>query len=144
MAEIKFNDQSLRYITLFENITRTSVKDCIEHSEKLYFIVNPGMLSKAIGKNASNVKKLRRLFKKNIEIIEYSPKIEVFIQNIFHDFKINEIKMEERSSGDRKQQVAFVSVDVRQKGKIIGRDSKNLNLAKEILNRYTPIDIIIV
>jgi N utilization substance protein A len=144
MAEIKFNDQSLRYITLFENITRASVKDCIEQSDKLYFIVNPGFLSKAIGKNGSNVKKLRRLFNKNIEIIEYSPKIEAFIQNIFHDYKINEIKLEERGSGDRKQQIAFVSVDVRQKGKIIGRDSKNLNLAKEILNRYIPIDIIIV
>jgi N utilization substance protein A len=142
MSEIIFNDVTIKYISLFEKVTHTRVKDCIERPDILYFIVDAGQLSKAIGKGGSNAKKLRRLFKKNIEIIEYSPKLEMFISNIFHDFKIKEIRIEDRVSAEQK--IAYVTVDITQKGKIIGRDSKNLNLARDILNRYTPIEIIIV
>lgn len=142
MAAIRFNDQSIRYITLFENITKTQVKDCIEREDTIYFIVSPGQLLLAIGKNGSTIRRLRGLFHKNIKIIEYSPKIETFIRNIFHEFTIKDIRIEE--SNDKKNKMAFVSVDIRDKGKIIGRDSKNLKIAKEILSRHNNMDILIV
>jgi N utilization substance protein A len=142
MSEIKFDDKLLRVLTLFENVTKTRVKDCIERSNTYYFIVEGGELSKAIGKNGSNVKQLRKLLKKNIHVIEYSSNTKIFIKNIFHDFTIKEINIEDKSGSDQK--VAYVSVDIREKGKIIGRDSRNLTLAREIMNRYSPIDIVIV
>ena len=142
MAAIKFDDQSIRCITIFENITNTQVKDCIEREDTIYFIVSPGQLLLAIGKNGSKIRRLRGLFHKNIKVIEYSPKTETFIRNIFHEFPIKDIRIEE--SKDKKNKIAFVSVDIRDKGKIIGRDSKNLKLAKEILNRHNKMDILIV
>ena len=141
MAAIKFDDQSIRYITLFENVTNTQVKDCIEREDTIFFIVSPGQLLLAIGKNSSTIRRLRGLFHKNIKVIEYSPKIETFIRNIFHEFPIKEIRIEE--SNDKKNKIAYVSVDIRDKGKIIGRDSKNLKIAKEILNRHNKMDILI-
>ena len=96
MSEIKFDDKLLRVLTLFENVTKTRVKDCIERPNTYYFIVEGGELSKAIGKNGSNVKQLRRLLKKNIHVIEYSSNIKLFIKNIFHDFTIKEIILKKK------------------------------------------------
>jgi N utilization substance protein A len=75
MASIKLTDQTLKYISLFEGLTNTHIKDCLERVDTLYFIVDTGQLTKAIGKNGSNIKRLRNLLKKNIKIIEYSPSI---------------------------------------------------------------------
>jgi N utilization substance protein A len=142
MSEIILNDQTIKCISLFENITKARVKDCIEGEDILFFIVNAGQLKRSLGKNGSNIRRLRKLFKKNIDVIEYSPDIKRFIRNIFHEFKINEVTIEQK--GEPPQNIAYVAVDMKDKGKVIGRNSRNLKLAKEIINRYRPIDILIV
>ena len=37
MPDITFTADTLRYISLFENITKTRVKDCLETEDKLVF-----------------------------------------------------------------------------------------------------------
>ncbi|WP_455392357.1 NusA-like transcription termination signal-binding factor [[Eubacterium] cellulosolvens] len=142
MGNITFTDQTLGYISLFENLTKTRIKDCLEFSDTVYFIVHEGQLQYAVGKNGSKVKRLRMLLKKNIKIIEHSNNLEKFIKNIFHDFAIKNIKIED--SADGKSKKAFVSVNLQDKGKIIGRDSRNLKIAHEIINRHENIDILII
>ena len=142
MAAITFNDQTLRYMTLFENITNTQIKDCLEVGDTLYFVVNSGQLQMAIGRSGAKIKRLRNMMHKNIKIIEYSPDIETFIRNIFHEFPIKDVTIE-KSTGNKKK-IAYVSVNLRDKGKIIGRDSKNLKIARELINRHEKIDILIV
>ena len=144
MVKITLDDQSLRYITLFENITQTRVKDCLELYNTLYFIVDTGQLQFALGRNGLKVKRLRAMLKKNIKIIEYSPNTERFIRNIFHEFPVKEITIEEDGEDKNKNKVAYVSVDIRDKGKVIGRDSRNLKVAREIINRHEKIDILII
>lgn len=141
MAAIKLNDQTLRQITLFENITNTTVKDCLEQSGTIYFIVDNGQLHKAVGRNGSNIKRLRDLLHKNIKVIEYSSKTEIFIRNIFREFPIKDITIE--NSEDGRKKIAYVSVDIRDKGKIIGRESRNLKIARTIIRRHEKIDIVI-
>jgi len=142
MGNITLNDQTLRFMTLFENVTKTQIKDCLEFSDTIYFIVNPGQLQFAIGKSGSKIKRLRALLKKNVKLIEYSPDLTRFIKNIFRDFPIKDVRIED--SNDGKNKIAYVSVDLRDKGKIIGRDSKNLKIAKKIVNRHGKIDILII
>jgi N utilization substance protein A len=141
MSTIKLDDQTLRYITLFEGLTQTNVKDCLEKPDTIYFVIKSGQFHKAIGKNGANVKRLRGMLHKNIKVIEYSPEPETFIRNIFVDFQINEIRIEDSKVGGDK--VAIVSVNPRDKGKIIGRDSKNLKIAREILSRHNKLDMLI-
>jgi len=100
MATIKLDDQALRYISLFENLTNTRVKDFLERYSTLYFIVDSGQLKKAIGRNGSKIRRLRDVFHKNIKIIEYSPDDEIFIRNIFREFPIKEVSIED--SADKK------------------------------------------
>ena len=142
MAEIILTDQTLKIITLFEGYTNVQIKDCLDHGETIYFIVEKGQLMKAIGRNGSNIKRLRNVLKKNIKVIEYSSEPETFIRNIFIEFPINDVRIEDSADGTKR--IAYVSVDLRNKGKVIGRESWNLKIAREIINRHVKMDIVIV
>ena len=70
MPEITLTGDTLRYISLFENITGTRVKDCMETEEKLVFVVDNGQGSRAVGKKGEHVIKLKNISGKNIQVIE--------------------------------------------------------------------------
>ena len=137
---IKFDGNTMQIITFFESLTKARVKDCIEKDDIIFFIVTEGQLGLAIGKGGQNLNQLKERLKKNIDVIEFSQDINKFIKNIFHRYKIKEIEM--KNKGDKK--VALINVDIRDKGKVIGRNSRNLRLAKEIISRYHEIDLTIV
>jgi N utilization substance protein A len=125
---------------MFENVTRARVKDCMIKDEKLIFIVPKNQIILAIGKHGENLKRLKDLFKKNIDIIGFSPELENFVKNVFHNFKLQGIQVEKR---DDKSYV-YVTVNLRDKGKIIGKDGQNLKLAKEIVTRHFDVKDIII
>jgi N utilization substance protein A len=136
MTNITLNGDSLRAISAFEKVTKTVVRDCIDTPDKLVFIVAPGQIGAAIGKKGENVRRLHDMFKKNLDVIEYSDNPEKFVRNIFHNYKIKGVEIEKRGSKIH----ATVSVESKDKGKIIGKDGKNLKLARDILSRHTDIE----
>lgn len=135
MVEITLNGNTLRYISLFERVTGTRVKDCIETEEKLVFIVNNGHISKAIGRRGDNITKLKEMLNKSVQVVEYSDDPERFIKNIFRSYKPSKVEIESRGNVIH----ATVTVDSQVKGKAIGREGKNLKLARDILSRHHPI-----
>ncbi len=135
MTNITLDGNALRYISVFEKVTRTQVKDCIVTPDKLVYIVVNGQIGAAIGKKGENVRRLHELLKRNLDIIEYSDDPEKFVRNIFHNFRIRSVEIEMRG----RRIHATVSVESKDKGKIIGKDGRNLRLAKDILGRHTDI-----
>jgi N utilization substance protein A len=136
MTNITFDQNTLRYISVFEKVTNTHVKDCIETPDKLVFIVARGQIGAAIGKKGENVRRLHEMFKKNLDVIEYADDPERFLKNIFHNYKIKGVEIEKRGQKIH----ATVSVESKDKGKIIGKDGRNLKLARVILTRHTDIE----
>jgi transcription termination/antitermination protein NusA len=136
MVKIKFDINLIKFISIFGSITRSKVKDCIS-AEPLIFIVEKGEIAKAIGKGAKNIKKIEQLLKKKIRIIEFNLDIIEFVKNVIAPNKATEIIKE-----DTKIVISAESSGI--KGKIIGRDSKNLQQTKEIVKRYFEIDDIVV
>jgi len=134
--DIKFDTSTMRYITLFEGLTKASVKDCLELEEKIVFIVTKGQLGLAIGKNSVNLKKLKFVLKKNIDIIEYSDDIVGFIKNIFHNYRIIDVVIENNN--------ATVIVEPKDKGKAIGKNGRNLRTAREIAHRHYDIQSMVI
>ena len=98
---IKLNNESIRYITLFESMTSALVKDCIISEAKLMFIVDEGQAGVAIGKNGLNIKNLENVLKKKIEIVEFSNDPLKFLQNILRPFSLKNLYMSEKSSGKK-------------------------------------------
>ncbi len=140
MVSITFNGQTLQYISLFERVTRTRVKDCIETDEKIIFIVTEGQISKAIGKGGIHITKLRNMMNKPIQVIEYSDNPEKFLANIFRNYNVKNVEIEPHD----KIIHATVTVDAKEKARAIGKEGKNLKLARNIIARHHNIQSVSV
>ncbi|MBC7108274.1 MAG: NusA-like transcription termination signal-binding factor [Methanomassiliicoccales archaeon] len=140
MPEITFTEETLRYISLFESITKTRVRDCLETEDKLVFVVNPGQANKAVGKGGENVIRMKNATGKNIQVIEYSDEPEEFIRNVFYNYNVQSVKIENRGNIIH----ATVTVDPKVKGRAIGKNGKNLKIARDIVNRHHNIQSISV
>jgi len=140
MVTIKLDAQTLRYISIFEAATNAQVKDCIEKDNLVVFIVYPRNLRKALENNGSKIQTVRNLIKKNVMVVEYSPDILLFVKNVFHRFKVRNIKIDNVDG----QFSITVFVDPKDKARAIGKDGKNLKLAKEIIGRHFPLRNLVI
>ncbi len=139
-AEITFTEETLRYINLFEAVTKTRVKDCMETEEKLVFVVEPGQANRAVGKAGENVIRLKNQTGKNIQVIEYSDEPEKFIRNVFYNYNVQNVVIENRGNVVH----ATVTVDPKVKGRAIGKNGRNLKIARDIVNRHHNVQSISV
>lgn len=137
MAEIKLDADTLRLMTLFENVTTASVRDCVEEEDRITFVVGDGEVGKAIGKQGANLHKLRDILKKDVEVVGWSADRQKFLQNLFHRYKVEKIEVQERGDGSVR---ARVKVDPREKGRAIGREGRNIKLARELARRHHNVD----
>jgi transcription termination/antitermination protein NusA len=139
-SEITFTEDTLRYINLFEAVTKTRVKDCMETEEKLVFVVEPGQANRAVGKGGENVIRLKNQTGKNIQVIEYSDEPEKFIRNVFYNYNVQNVVIENRGNVVH----ATVTVDPKVKGRAIGKEGRNLKIARDIVNRHHNVQSISV
>ena len=137
MNKIKFDLDTLKLISLFEKLTRASVKDCFPEENQITYVVNENEAGKAIGKNGANVKRLGNMSKKNIRIIEFSPDIKQFIQNLVFPSKVSNVEEEEV---DGKKIVTITPLDNKNRGHLIGRAAETLRYNENIVKRYFQID----
>ncbi|MBR9691293.1 NusA-like transcription termination signal-binding factor [Candidatus Woesearchaeota archaeon] len=122
----------MKYMSLFEKITRVNAKDCFKQAEKIVFIVSEGLAGKAVGQKGVNIKKMEGLFKKKIKIIELSDDLIDFVKNVIHPLGAREIKEEDGV-------VTIIPVDSQTRGYLIGREAVNLRGFEEVVKRYFDI-----
>ena len=60
MTRIKYNSELMKLMSFFESITHAKLKDCFIVGSQTFFVVQPGEIGKALGRNASTVKKLQK------------------------------------------------------------------------------------
>ncbi|MBW2989913.1 NusA-like transcription termination signal-binding factor [Candidatus Woesearchaeota archaeon] len=132
MSKIKYSLDLMKYIQVFESLTRAKVKDCISN-DQLIFIVDENEIGKAIGRGGSNVRRLESLLKKRIKIAEFSPEVTRFVKNLILPIRAGEIDEEGGT-------ITIKGPDSKTKGLLIGRESRNLNNLKEIVKRHFDIE----
>ena len=126
---MKLDLESINYINVFEKITGAKIKDCIVENGRLMFIVDNGNISRAIGKNGSNVNKVKSMIKKEIVIVCFDDDATKFTNNLLYPLKVEDIKLEGN--------IINISVpDNYTKGKIFGRNKENLKRILTIVKRY--------
>lgn len=130
---MKLDNQSMQFLTIFETLTKASVKDCYLNNNKLIFIVNPGNISKAVGANGKNVHRVERLLKKKIKVIEFNPDPVKFVRNYIFPIKPKSIEMEHN-------EIEIRAENSNEKGILIGRDKRNLINLKKTVNKYFKIN----
>ena len=120
-------------INLFENKTRSTVKNFLEYNEIFIFIVKENQARKAIGPKGINVKKLSDLLNKRIKIVEYNSEPVKFIKGFISPIVALDIKVEDKI-------IEIKVSSTREKGLLIGRDKKHLNMLKNLVKKYFDIE----
>lgn len=123
----------IMYSNLFEKITRVMTGHCFNYNETIIFVVPRHLVSKAIGPECKNLKKLGEILKKRIRIVAQPSgiqDIENFVSIIVSPVKFRDIKID----GEEATINAGMS-----KGMLIGRGKKRLDEMSDILEQYFGI-----
>ncbi len=137
---IRLNAQTLRYISIFEAATGAEVKDCIESDNLIVFVLYPKNIRKVLENKGEKLQTVRNLLRKNVMVIEYSPDVARFARNVFRRYKVKNVRVTSDEGGFS----IVVHVDPAEKARAIGKDGKNLKLAKEIIGRHFNLKNLVI
>ena len=86
----------IRYLNLFGKITGIRIHNCFSYNSTIFFVVPASSVSKAIGEDGRNVKKLNQILGKKVRVIKF-PKgrenMQEFILSIIHPLKIKGLEI---------------------------------------------------
>ena len=135
---IKLTSDELGLISLFQNITGATARDCVidDKLDRVIFIINKGEMGLAIGKNGASINKTQKMVGKDVELVEYSDDPKKFIINALNSKFIMDVRLSEKVDGNK---IAVVTVDHNRKGAIVGRNGKNAEKARLLCRRYFQI-----
>lgn len=136
--EARFDTDTIRLMSFFEETTGTSVKDCVVDGDSVYLVVDEGKAGAAIGKGGANVKNAEKTIGKSIKVFEFSNDCVAFVKNMVP--KATEVTMKK----DGERSVVEIKVGKADMAMVIGRDGRNIRLFKELLQRNHHIDDLVV
>ena len=133
----------MRLISLFQNVTGASARDCVEDEKqnRVIFVVNEGKMGLAIGKGGAHIRNLQNIVKKNVELVEYSDDPVTFLKNMLNAKLVTDVKLNKRLDGSTQ---AIVLVDAKKKGIVVGREGRNAEKARLLAKRYFEITSVLI
>ncbi len=140
---IKLSTDQMRLISLFQNVTGTTARDCIqdEKQDRIIFVVNSGKMGLAIGRGGVHIKSLQNIVKGNVELVEFYEDPAKFLSNLLNSKLVTEVKINTRPDGSKQ---AIVMVDPRNKGIVVGREGRNAEKARLLAKRYFNITNVLI
>jgi transcription termination/antitermination protein NusA len=138
VPEIKLGSDQLGLISIFQNMSGATVRDCIvdEKLDRIIFIINKGQMGLAIGKKGATIQNIERVVKKSVEVVEWSDDPAEMIRNALDPRFVGEVRITDRLDGTKG---ASVVVDPRKKGAVLGRGGRNAEKARLIAKKYFDI-----
>ena len=135
MGKIRLNSEEIKYITLFETLTGAVVKDCVSVQDMMEFLIKKGDMGLAIGKNGSNIEKVRDALGKSVVVMEFSDNTENFIKNLFHPTRIKKVRI----NGGDNDKIVDIEVNKPDRKKVIGHNGVRIKIAKKLAKRHYNI-----
>jgi len=125
---IKLTVTELQYISLLENQTRVTVKDCIITPESITFIVKEGQIGLAVGKKGEIINRIKKKINKEINIYEHSPDLEKFVRNLLFPVEVDKIEIEGKT--------IKVYPEKSQRKRAIGKQGSKVRKVKDLVERH--------
>jgi NusA-like KH domain protein len=129
MVELTGDD--LNIFSNFERITRVMPSDYLATETSVIFLVSQDSLGKAIGKQATNIEKLKAVFRKRVIIVADSSDVEGFVRNFFGNITIHSVEIRDVMG----EQAIMLTIDEKDRGIAIGRDGERIKAAKAFLKK---------
>lgn len=120
----------IRYLNLFEKITRIRARNCFLYNNVTYFVVPRNEVFNAIGKNSENLRRIGDTLNKKVKVIaavNKMPEAPEFISQIISPLKLKDIQIKEK-------EIIIDAGDRQTKALLMGRDKKKLEELKKIIN----------
>ena len=138
---IKLTSEELGLMSLFQNISGATARDCIldPKMDRVIFVVSPGEMGLAIGKGGTTIKNVQQTIGKAVELVEWAEEPRQFIMNALNAQLVSEVRVTERPDGTR---TATVVVDQRRKGAVLGKEGRNAEKARLLAKRYFDVETI--
>jgi NusA-like KH domain protein len=127
----KLDRKYIQYINLFEKYSRTRTRYCFEYNNFIIFVVPSPIVSKSIGPDGKNVKKMSSVINRKIKIIsmpENESDMGKFILDIIDPLKFKSIEV--------KGEEVIISAGSQYKAALIGRNKRRLLELREIIKQY--------
>lgn len=126
--------QVMRYINLFEKISRVSTMNCFVYNNTIVFAVPKSLVSRAIGNGAVNVKKMGEILGKKVKVIAERDvgEIQQFVADIVDPVTFNKVEL---SNG-----VAVINAGRQNKAALIGRNRVREEELQGILKKFFSIE----
>jgi len=143
---IKFDNETMELIRIFNSTTGVETLDCVilsepDGSERIIYMISRQDIQKALGKNGINVKKLKEKLNKNIDLLVFSEDLQRFIKYLLYPARV--LKIEEQTKPDGRR-IIMVDVHPEDKGLAIGKNGRTINKANIFVKRHFPIDSVII
>jgi transcription antitermination factor NusA-like protein len=121
----------LMHLKLFESVTKISTRYTFMYNNTLFFCVPEKLLSKAIGKDASNVKKISSISKKRVRILPLprdDKDIKKFIELIVSPITFSELEI--------KPNEVVLTAGSQSKAALLGREKRRFKEMEKIVKDY--------
>jgi N utilization substance protein A len=126
---IKLTTEDVRIVGTFERMIGVHVRDCLLGEETVYFLVEPGKMGMAIGRNGIKIKNISLALRKKVKIFEYADTLEKLVHNLIpcaNSININ-------------NDVVTVSIPQSERSTVIGKNGNNIKMIRHFLNRHFNI-----
>lgn len=132
---VKYTNDDIINITSFENITKSQVMDYLKDDNTLYFVIKSDNFMKLIGRDGVMIKEIKRKMNQNLILYKYSENLEEFTKNLM-PVPVKKFDLTEHENS----RTITVEIEKRNKGLLIGRGGKTINIIKTFLKRQFNID----
>jgi NusA-like KH domain protein len=128
----------MRYINLFGKISGVSTTNCFVYNNTIVFAVPKLLVSRAVGKDGANVRRIGEVFRRKIKVVPEAneEKMEEFISGIVSPFNFNKV--------DVKEGTVTLNAGRQNKAALIGRNRIREKELEDILKSFFNIKKLII
>lgn len=134
---MRLRGEEIFYLNALNSVSGANARDCVVKGKVITFLMKGKELGKAIGKNATAVKKLRQLLKLNVELLEYPDNPTEFIKKALYNVKVKEVKISLKNG----KKVAKVVLEPGERRKILNGMSRLKRIKALAQRNYNVEDI---
>lgn len=123
--------QHMRYLNLFEKITRVRTRFCFKYNNMVLFAVPEKLVLKSLGPNVINIKKINAIIGKKIKVVPIPRGVEdakIFIQKVVSPVEFMDL--------DVKDNEVLLKAGSRNKAALIGRNKRRLHEMQKIVHDF--------
>lgn len=134
-----FDMQFIRYINLFSRVTKVSPKHCFAYNNMLVFVVSPSAVDMALGRDASNLKKISEILGKRIRVLaepQDKKDINTFLSVLVSPIQFERIEIKKGISGE---EIIITAGGLENRSMLIGRQRARENELKAVVEQYFGI-----